>query len=116
MRHGEDMWGDGGHQLVGPMNDMFGHGAWGWILPVLFLGILAAILVFLILSWRAQRAPAAVAAGPAPTAIDDGEDPARAAALRFARGEIDEDEFDDIRDRIDPGDEAEGADADEGSE
>jgi uncharacterized membrane protein len=102
VRNGPNMGGGPGHQMgpgdgTGPIHQMLdaGGGVWEWVLPLLFLGLLVAILVFLVLAWRNQRVAPATVGAPMPVT-----DPTRAAALRFARGEIDADEFDHLRDRL----------------
>jgi uncharacterized membrane protein len=70
----------------------FEHGGWGflgWLLPLLFLGVLAGLGVWLVLRLTQRPAPAA-AAGPGWVPPSAALEQVRS---RYARGEIDREEF-----------------------
>jgi uncharacterized membrane protein len=75
----------------GPMyfGEHHGGGGWHWIVPLLFLLVLAALVAWTVL--QARRTPRAVAIAPGGAAAVD---PALAELrLRYARGEVSRDEF-----------------------
>ncbi len=73
MGHGHDMFGGGGPRGgfgpgdgTGPIHDVLASsaGPWEWLMPLLLVGLLVAILVFAVLSWRTQRMLLATSGAP----------------------------------------------------
>src|SRR4051794_27761619 len=76
---------DGGPMYFGEHHG----GGWHWIVPLLFLLVLAALVAWTVL--RARRPPRAVAVAPGGAAAVD---PALAELrLRYARGEVSREDF-----------------------
>lgn len=69
---------------VGP-ESFGGFGGFGWVFPLLVVGLLVAVVVMLVFMFRGRSASTA------------GEDPLRRAARRYANGELDRAEFEQVQ-------------------
>jgi putative membrane protein len=79
-------------QRPGPYVEVH-HGGHPWVSLVLFVLLLAALAFAALTFWRTSRQPVRVAAPPPPPSAP-ARDPALAELrLRYARGEIDRDEY-----------------------
>jgi uncharacterized membrane protein len=83
------------HQFDPRMGDGGWHGVVAWLIPVLFLLVLAGLVIFIVLRLAGQRQPA-LAPAPAgwfPTRTSRADQALDHVRLRYARGEISREEF-----------------------